>query len=130
MRHFNTVSTRLLGLFTALTLFACGGPIGEEESADTLPLKEVSMFQSTGSQKICTVLLMMPNGASTIISVPAPASWTGATCKAYGQAQSPYANSYQLTCQFDTSTPSLAFSFGTNVSIGSTAPAPPSNCGW
>jgi hypothetical protein len=38
MRHFDTVSSRLLGLFTALTLSACGGPVTEESAMESQPL--------------------------------------------------------------------------------------------
>ncbi|NMO21165.1 hypothetical protein HPC49_28615 [Pyxidicoccus fallax] len=37
MHRFETVSSRLLGLFTAFTLFACGGPAAEELSGETRP---------------------------------------------------------------------------------------------
>lgn len=37
MRRFDTVSSRLLGLFTAFTLFACGGPAAEELAGETRP---------------------------------------------------------------------------------------------
>ncbi len=48
MRDFNTVSSRLTGFFTALSLLACGGPTGEAPDADTQPLSSTSKALDRG----------------------------------------------------------------------------------
>ncbi|MFY0577500.1 hypothetical protein ACN28S_27120 [Cystobacter fuscus] len=48
MRYFDTVSSRLLGLFSALTLLACGGPVGEESAVDAASPSSTAKALDTG----------------------------------------------------------------------------------